>query len=237
MSYILEAENLTYAFPQKTLFKNFDLKIKKGEWIVFIGNNGSGKTTLLKILAGVIPVQTGSLSLSSTSLQKAYVGQLDFSHYDRFPATALEVVMSAYTAPLGFFKNPSASQKAAAIQLLKDLGLEDAIHQQLGQLSGGQRQRVFIAKALLIKPDLLFLDEPNSALDSNFTLNLFKRLKSYQAQGMTLVMVTHDLALGQTVADRILCVEEQNVLWLDEKAITEELAHRHHHTGGYDHVV
>lgn len=237
MTYILEAKNLSYVYPQKTLFKNFDLKVNKGEWVVFIGNNGSGKTTLLKNLAGITPVQSGQVNLSSPTLHQAYVGQLDFSLYDRFPATALEVVMSAYTAPLGFFKYPSPAQKAEAIQLLCDLGLQDSIHQQLGQLSGGQRQRVFIAKALLLKPDLLFLDEPNSALDAHFTHHLFKRLKAYQKEGMTLIMVTHDLALGQTVADRILCVEEHNVLLLDENAITEELAHRHHHTEGDAHVV
>lgn len=230
MKALLKATNLAYQFPQKTLFQNFSLSVHAGEWVVFIGNNGSGKSTLLKVLSGFTPAQTGHVEWKE-GLKKAYVGQHEFTVHDRFPATALELVLSAYTADLGFFKRVTPQQKSQAIDMLTQLGLKDEIHTRLSHLSGGQRQRVFIAKALLTKPDILFLDEPTSALDPVFTLDLFKRLKQIQNEGLAIVMVTHDLALAQTVSQTILCVEEHTILHLDLATITDELAHRHSHVG------
>jgi len=235
---ILSAKHLSYAYPGKTLFKNFTCEVKKGEWVTFIGNNGTGKTTLLKVLAGVIEPQEGSVSLIDplTKVQlkpteRVYVGQHEFSQHDGFPATSLEIVVSAYTPLLGLFKNPKAHQIESAKAMLKKMGLESYIHKQLSELSGGQRQRVFIAKALCIQPKVLFLDEPSSALDANFTLELFRLLKSFQEEGLTILMITHDLALAQSVSDRIFCLEEVDVLQLDAPSIQEELAHRHTHLG------
>jgi zinc transport system ATP-binding protein len=235
---ILNAKQLSYTYPGKTLFKNFTCEVKKGEWVTFIGNNGTGKTTLLKVLAGVIETQEGTVSLIDplTKLQlkpteRVYVGQHEFSQHDGFPATALEIVVSAYTPLLGLFKNPKAHQIESAKAMLKKMGLESYINKQLSELSGGQRQRVFIAKALCIQPKVLFLDEPSSALDANFTLELFRLLKSFQEEGLTILMITHDLALAQSVSDRIFCLEEVDVLQLDAPSIQEELAHRHTHLG------
>ena len=235
---LLKAEKLGYAFPGKTLFKHFSLEVQRGEWITFIGNNGTGKTTLLKVLAGVLPLQEGRLFIGDSksgvalkATEKAYVGQHEFSQHDGFPATALEIVMSAYTPILGLFKRPTKGQTEAAKAMMIKMGLGGLIHKQLSELSGGQRQRVFIARALLIQPKILFLDEPTSALDSAFTLELFHLLKDFQQSGLTILMITHDLGLAQTVADRIFCLEEVDVLQLEASSIQEELAHRHSHLG------
>lgn len=230
MKTIVEVENLSYRYPSKPLFENFSFQMKQGDWVVFIGNNGAGKSTLLKCIAGVIPLQSGSVKIDS-SVRKAYVGQHEFTLHNQFPATAYEIVLSAYTKELGFFKHPNATQKKAATQALIDLGLEKEIDTRLAQLSGGQKQRVFIAKALLMKPDLLFLDEPTSALDAVFTFDLLKKLKAYQEKGLSIMMVSHDLALAQMVTQQILCVAENGVLGLDKDSIEEELAHRHQHIG------
>ncbi len=235
---ILKATNLGYAFPGKILFKQFSLEVQAGEWVAFIGNNGTGKTTLLKLLSGILDLQEGSIELMDPRtmlplkpIERVYVGQHEFSQHDGFPATALEIVMSAYTPLLGFFKRPSIQQLNAAKTMLKKMGLQDMIDKQLSALSGGQRQRVFIAKALLIQPKLLFLDEPTSALDAAFTLELFHILKQFQHDGLTILMITHDLAMAQTVADRTFCLGEYDVLQLDASSIQEELAHRHTHLG------
>ncbi len=235
---ILKANNLGYAFPGKILFKKFTFDVKAGEWVAFIGNNGTGKTTLLKLLAGLLDLQEGSVemidpltTLPLKPIERVYVGQHEFSQHDGFPATALEIVMSAYTPLLGFFKRPNVQQITAAKVMLKKMGLGELIHKQLSVLSGGQRQRVFIAKALLVRPKLLFLDEPTSALDADFTLELFHILKQFQQEGLTILMITHDLAMAQTVADRTFCLGEYDVLQLDASSIQEELAHRHTHLG------
>lgn len=230
MNEIMHIENLSYRYPQKSLFENFNLKIFKGDWIVFIGNNGAGKSTLLKVISSRLPIQSGLIQ-KKQNIKTAYVGQHDFSIHNRFPATAYEIVLSSFTAELGFFKRASQTQKEEAKAMLITLGLENEIHTRLSELSGGQRQRVFIAKALLTKPDILFLDEPTSALDPHFTLELLKHLKSFQDKGLSLVMVTHDLALAQMVSKKILCVSDHDVLELDESSIQEELAHRHQHIG------
>jgi zinc transport system ATP-binding protein len=235
---ILSAENLSFNYPGKMLFHHFSLEVEAGEWIGIIGNNGTGKSTLLKVLSQLIPAQLGKVDLVDPLTKKVlkpterlYVGQHEFSQHEGFPATALEIVLSAYTPLLGFFKNPSAVQKEAARQILIDMGLENDVHTKLSKLSGGQQQRVFIAKALLMQPKILFLDEPTSALDTQFTLKLFQQLKKHQAQGLTIVMITHDLALAKTVSDRIFCLGEGDVLLLEEPQIEEELAHRHTHQG------
>ena len=238
----LIARDLTYAYQGKALFNHFSIEVQRGEWIAIIGNNGTGKTTLLKLLAGILPLQTGSVAWfdeegALKSRDKAFVGQHEFSEHSAFPATALEVVMSAYTAKLGFFKHATPSMRQRAKALLSEMGLEEHLHHRLSDLSGGQRQRVFIAKALLSEPKLLFLDEPTSALDAQFTLDLFHRLKLKQAQGLTIVMITHDLALAQTVASRIFCLEDNDILALDDHAIAEELAHRHTHLGAHHESV
>jgi zinc transport system ATP-binding protein len=235
---ILKAENLSFTYPGKMLFRHFSLEVEAGEWIGIIGNNGTGKSTLLKVLSQVIAAQDGKIELSDPSThrplkptERLYVGQHEFSQHEGFPATALEIVESAYTPLLGFFKHPTLIQKEAAKQILMDMGLELDINTKLSKLSGGQQQRVFIAKALLMRPKILFLDEPTSALDAQFTIKLFQQLKKHQAQGLTIVMITHDLALAKTVSDRIFCLGDGDVLLLEEPQIEEELAHRHTHLG------
>ncbi len=230
MTRLMSVHNLSYKYPQKTLFEDFNLEIHQGEWIVFIGNNGAGKSTLLKVISQRMPMQAGVIRVED-DVKTAYVAQHDFSIHNRFPATAFEIVLSAFTAELGFFKRVTHDQKEEAKKMLITLGLEKEIHTRLSELSGGQRQRVFIAKALLSKPDILFLDEPTSALDPHFTLDLLKHLKAFQDKGLSILMVTHDLALAQMVSQKILCVSEHDVLELDEHSIQEELAHRHQHIG------
>ena len=230
MSLLIQARNLSYAYPQKKLFQDYSIDISKGEWLVFIGNNGAGKSTLLRLIAGLLPLQTGEV-IRTFNVRFAFVGQHEFTLHDRFPATVMEVLMSAFSAELGFFKYPNHSHKAKAMEMLETLGLRDLKDQKLANLSGGQRQRVFIARALLMKPDVLFLDEPTSALDPHFTLDLLKKLNQFVKEGLTILMVTHDLGIAQSISSNVYCVEEHNVLKLDAHSIEEELAHRHSHVG------
>jgi zinc transport system ATP-binding protein len=230
VSYLIQARNLSYAYPQKKLFQDYSINISKGEWLVFIGNNGAGKSTLLRLIAGILPLQTGEV-IRTSNVRFAFVGQHEFTLHDRFPATVMEVMMSAFSAELGFFKYPSPAHKAKALNILDTLGLSDLKDQRLANLSGGQRQRVFIARALLMNPDVLFLDEPTSALDPHFTLDLLKNLNQFVSEGLSILMVTHDLGIAQSISSNVYCVEEHNVLKLDAHSIEEELAHRHSHVG------
>lgn len=232
----LFANSISFAYPGKPLFENFSMQVKSGDWIAIIGNNGSGKTTLLKVLAGLITPQSGEVVLGTHQMpfqltERAYVGQHDFSRYGSFPATALEIVMSAYTPQLGLFKHPTHQMAEQAKAMLDKMGLEKEHKSRLADLSGGQQQRVFIAKALLLNPKILFLDEPASALDSAFTEKLYEILEQYRLKGMAIVMITHDLKDAHEVASRVFCVGPGDVLQLNPPQIHEELAHRHVHNG------
>ncbi len=153
----LQAKNLSFSYPGKILFSDFSLTVKAGEWIAIIGNNGTGKTTLLKVLAGIVQPQSGQVLLGTpeqplSPIERAYVGQHDFSRYGPFPATAMEIVMSAFTARLGLFKTPTKAMHSDAKAMLQSVGLGNELNARLADLSGGQQQRVFIDKALLLKP-------------------------------------------------------------------------------------
>ncbi|HXW52134.1 MAG TPA: metal ABC transporter ATP-binding protein, partial [Candidatus Acidoferrales bacterium] len=175
------------------------LHVKPGEFVGVIGPNGSGKSTLLKVIAGLLPVQCGSVLVfghaPSPQIRHliGYVPQSESVNWS-FPVTVSDVVLMGTYSRLGIFKRPNASDRAAAAAAIAQVGMQDYATAQIGQLSGGQQQRVFVARALVARPKLMLLDEPISGVDATTQHAIFTLLEQLKAEGTTIVATTHDLS-------------------------------------------
>ena len=202
---MLEIKNLAKSYDTRTIFKNMNLTVNDGEVLSIVGPSGIGKTTFLRIVAGLLPADQGELILNGESLDLngerpgAQVGVI-FQDFNLFPQyTVKENVMLAPQMVHNESKDEAAEN---ADRLLADLGLTAQADQYSFQLSGGQKQRVAIARALAMKPGILAYDEPTSGLDAESTERVIAVIKQLQAQGVTQLIVTHDLPFAEAVADK-----------------------------------
>lgn len=202
---MLEIKNLAKSYDTRTIFKNMNLTVNDGEVLSIVGPSGIGKTTFLRIVAGLLPADQGELILNGESLDLtgertgAQVGVI-FQDFNLFPQyTVKENVM---LAPQMVHNESKAEAAENADRLLADLGLTAQADQYPFQLSGGQKQRVAIARALAMKPGILAYDEPTSGLDAESTERVIAVIKQLQAQGVTQLIVTHDLPFSDAVADK-----------------------------------
>lgn len=202
---MLEIKNLAKVFGDRVIFKGMDLTINDGEVLSIVGPSGIGKTTFLRILAGLMPADRGELILNNESLniagdrQGAQVGVI-FQDFNLFPQYTVKE--NVILAPQLVKKLSKKEANNIADELLTNLGLEEQINQYPFQLSGGQKQRVAIARALAMKPGILAYDEPTSGLDAGSTDRVIKVIKQLKEQGVTQLIVTHDLPFAQAVADK-----------------------------------
>lgn len=202
---MLEIKNLAKSYGTRTIFKNMNLTVNDGEVLSIVGPSGIGKTTFLRIVAGLLPANDGEMILNGEALDLtgdrtgAQVGVI-FQDFNLFPQyTVKENVM---LAPQLVHHETKAEAAENADRLLQDLGLTAQADQYPFQLSGGQKQRVAIARALAMKPGILAYDEPTSGLDAESTERVIAVIKQLQAQGVTQLVVTHDLPFAEAVADK-----------------------------------
>jgi polar amino acid transport system ATP-binding protein len=192
--------------------------IKRGEVVVIIGPSGSGKSTFLRTLnqletitEGTIIVDGIDMYAKSTDINqlRQNVGMV-FQSFNLFPhKTALQNVM---LAPIRVSKRPIKEVEEHAKELMKRVGLADRMTNYPSHLSGGQQQRVAIARALAMRPDLMLFDEPTSALDPEMVGEVLDVIKGLAKEGMTMVIVTHEMGFAKEVADRVLFMEEGSLL-------------------------
>lgn len=202
---MLEIKNLAKAFDERVIFKDMDLTINDGEVLSIVGPSGIGKTTFLRILAGLLPADRGELILNNEPLdisgdrQGAQVGVI-FQDFNLFPQYTVKENITL--APQLVKKMTKKKANANAEELLNNLGLAEQTNQYPFQLSGGQKQRVAIARALAMKPGTLAYDEPTSGLDAGSTDRVINVIQHLKEQGVTQLIVTHDLPFAQAVADQ-----------------------------------
>ncbi|KAA8433057.1 amino acid ABC transporter ATP-binding protein [Weissella paramesenteroides] len=202
---MLEIKNLAKVFGERVIFKEMNLTINDGEVLSIVGPSGIGKTTFLRILAGLLPADQGELVLDNELLditgnrQGAQVGVI-FQDFNLFPHYTVK--QNVALAPQLVKKATKKEAEKHAEELLKNLGLAEQMNQYPFQLSGGQKQRVAIARALAMKPGILAYDEPTSGLDAESTKRVVKVINQLKTQGVTQLIVTHDLPFAQAVADQ-----------------------------------
>ena len=202
---MLEIKNLSKKYAEQTIFKNLNLTIADGEVLTIVGPSGIGKTTFLRIVAGLLAADTGEMQLNGQDLDLsgertgADVGVI-FQDFNLFPQfTVKENITLAPTMVNKVDKNDANDM---ADQLIDQLGLADQSNQYPFQLSGGQKQRVAIARALAMKPGILAYDEPTSGLDEESTERVIGVIQQLKSQGVTQLIVTHDLQFAQAIADK-----------------------------------
>jgi polar amino acid transport system ATP-binding protein len=215
---IIQIEGLRKSFGAHEVLKGIDLQVKPGEVIAIIGKSGSGKSTLLRCINALENFQAGRLTVEgqivdangrqSLRALRQRVGMI-FQSFNLFPH--LSVGRNIMLAPQ-LVKAADASQaRANAEQLLQRVGLAEKFDAMPDQLSGGQQQRVAIARALAMEPAVLLCDEITSALDPELVGEVLKVVESLASDGMTLLMVTHEMSFARKVSDRVLFMHQGRV--------------------------
>ena len=214
---MIDIENLHKSFGDAHILKGIDLHIKEKEVVVIIGPSGSGKSTLLRCINFLEVPTEGTIAVDGIVLDgetnindvRKEVGMV-FQRFNLFPhMTVLENIM---LAPMKVRKIAAAEAEETAKQLLARVGLADKAASYPAQLSGGQQQRVAIARALAMKPKVMLFDEPTSALDPEMVGEVLDVMKSLAEEGMTMVIVTHEMGFAREVGDRVLFVDGGKIL-------------------------
>jgi len=221
---IAEMENVSFKYGDTLVLDSVFLKIEKGDFLGIIGPNGSGKTTLLKLFLGILKPDKGKVKLFGKNIEKfkewdkiAYIPQKATNFDQNFPATVFEIVSMGRFPKLGAFKNLDKHDLKKIEHSLNLVGLLEKKDEFIGSLSGGQQQRVFIAKALCQEPELIFLDEPTTGVDSNSQKNFYEILKKLNKElKITLVLVSHDVSAASEQINKLACVN-QKVIFHDLK--------------------
>ncbi len=200
MTPALVLDDVTVSFGELEALSGITVTVEPGRSVALVGPNGAGKSTLLRAILGLVPLERGRIEVLGTTPAAArgsvaYVPQADTLDRD-FPVTALEVTLMGRYRRIGWFRRPKASDRAAAMTALDEVGLADRAHDRFGTLSGGQRQRVLLARAICQEARLLLLDEPFNGIDAATLDSLVPVLAHLRAEGAAILMPTHDLAIA-----------------------------------------
>lgn len=217
--YMVEADHLSKHFEKLHALNDASLKVQKGEVICLIGPSGSGKSTFLRCIHGLEVPSSGSVKVDGITLDpknKAQYRELRnrmgfvFQHFNLFPnKTVLENCMLAQTTVL---KRSEQEAKEVALDYLGKVGLLDKQDSYPNSLSGGQKQRVAIARALCMNPEIMLFDEPTSALDPEMIKEVLEVMQELADQGMTMIVVTHEMGFARKVGTRVVFLESGKVV-------------------------
>lgn len=196
----LIAENLVVEFKGQRILGPIGLNLSKGDIAVILGPNGSGKTTLLKSLHGIIKIKHGAISWSCPKSESMAKQMFVFQS----PVMLRRSVFENLTYPLMLRKTPKAEINRLADEWVSRISLKEVIHIAATRLSRGEKQKLALARALITKPEMLFLDEPTASLDGKTTLEIEKLLQNCAENGTTIMMSTHDIGQAKRLAKNIL---------------------------------
>lgn len=217
MSYIVEMQDIHKSFGPVQVLTGFSLSLAEGEKVVIIGPSGSGKSTVLRCLNQLESVHSGRIMFDGSPIDqktdlcalRIQIGMV-FQRFNLFPhKTVLENIIEA---PLIVKKMLRSEAEASGLKLLEKVGLSDKKCAYPRELSGGQQQRVAIARALAMSPRILLFDEPTSALDPELVGEVLLTMRELADEGMTMVVVTHEMAFAREVADRVIFMDHGTII-------------------------
>ena len=213
----IRVQGLTKYFGDLEVLKGIDLEVDNGEVVCVIGASGSGKSTLLRCLNRLEEPTGGRISLKGEEITapgvdlwalRRKVGMV-FQHFNLFPH--MTVLGNVLEAPVHLLQEPRPAARSRALALLAKVGLADKADVYPAKLSGGQKQRVAIARALAMRPEIMLFDEPTSALDPELVGEVLQVMKDLAGEGMTMLVVTHEMGFAREVADRVVFIDQGSV--------------------------
>ena len=209
----IHVSHLQKSFGKLEVLKDISYDVHEGEVVVIIGPSGSGKSTFLRCMNKLEVFSGGEFVVDGLNLTDRHVDinkdrenvGMVFQHFTLFPH--MNVLQNLMLAPVDLKKATKEKARERALQMLRKVGMEDKAEAYPDQLSGGQKQRVAIARALCMTPDIMLFDEPTSALDPEMVGEVLQVMKQLAADGMTMVIVTHEMGFAREVADRVLFMD------------------------------
>jgi ABC-type Mn2+/Zn2+ transport system ATPase subunit len=210
-------QDVTVGYGEKPVLEKISLEIPQGAHIAVVGPNGSGKTTLFKALVNLLPLWNGRILIHSKPFGQhqdciAYIpqrGEVDW----RFPVTVEDVVMMGRYAKTGMFRKPNQHDHDVVQACMKKLGILESAKSRINELSGGQQQRIFLARALAQEPHILIMDEPFTGIDFNTQEITLQTVDSLRADGVTVLVSTHDLNMAAEHFDRIILLNRELIAY------------------------
>ncbi len=212
---MIEVKNLTVAFDKKIVLDDISMKIEKGEFVGILGPNGAGKTTLVKSILGLEKPVKGSVRINGVDVNEyiktngtciGYLPQYAIVNWN-MPIRVIDAVLIEKIKPFGIFRKYSKQEIESVRHWLSVFGVEDKMYDYIKELSGGQQQRVSLARCMMHNPEILILDEPNTAIDAVYNTRLYGILKELSRKNsMTIIMVSHDIGAVTKYVDEIMCL-------------------------------
>ena len=210
----LSCQNLTLGYEEKTVVTGLSFDVNAGDYLCIVGDNGSGKSTLMKTILGLQLPMSGSITTGDGAAQNeiGYLPQQTAAQRD-FPASVMEVVLSGCLNRCGIRPFYNNREKQIAVENMERLGIAGLAKECYRELSGGQQQRVLLARALCATRKVLLMDEPAAGLDPNATIEMYTLIKKLNDSGITIIMISHDIAASVKYASHILHIGGESSLF------------------------
>ena len=205
---VIELKDITMSYGPNRILEHFNLSVEQGTFLTMIGSSGCGKTTALKLMNGLLTPEQGTVCINGTDISHTDINELRrgigyvIQEIGLFPH--MTILRNMTLAPVKLLHKSQEEADAQALKLLQRVGLGDRGNAYPAQLSGGQKQRVAIVRALMMEPEVMLFDEPTSALDPEMVGEVLEVMKELAHDGMTMVVVTHEMGFAREVGSRVL---------------------------------
>ncbi|MBI4439905.1 metal ABC transporter ATP-binding protein [Candidatus Woesearchaeota archaeon] len=222
----IETKNLTVSYDRQPVIRGVSIEIKEKQIVGIIGPNGAGKSTLLKAMVGLLPIDSGNVSIFGKAVSDArhliaYIPQRSEIDWD-FPVTVNDVVTMGRYKKIGMFRRPKKTDHEIARKSLREVGMLQYSDRSIGQLSGGQQQRVFIARALVQQTPILMLDEPFVGIDATTEKSIWQLLHKLKGQ-KTIIVVNHNLTESIKNYDKVALINQRLIAYCNPKLLNQEI--------------